>query len=459
MKRTFRRKSVRPGSKKRRKHIWLDTGSSYRLGYERGYAQGTAKGEEAFDQPFHGTSIVIPSYNQAEYLARCIESIETHTIEPYEIIVVDNGSTDETGDYLKKRAGQLRYRQLETNRGFSGGVNQGLMMAKGDTIVILNNDTLVTPGWLTHMLRCLKSNPIIGAVGPVTNYISGEQQIAVPYETVEQMWEYAASRDKPDETKWKETDRLVGFCVLFRRELLGRIGYFDEGFRIGNYEDDDWIIRVRLCGLKLVIAGDSFIHHFGSVSMKKLGQEQFHEVHGHNELYYTGKWGNPHVWVDEVKQNGSLFRNGNPSNAGSPSDFFPSHVVIRDQGGQQYFLYEGNKYPCTAMDEKMGIRPVVLSRLDIRSIPTAETVMDEKALLSVLKLPMDEPVEGQLVGSGDGIVYQWSKGCIRPFVSDFALERWNLKERSILNLSTERLQAAPHGLPVIAPPILQNPVL
>jgi len=434
----------------------------YQAGFERGYEQGLAKGRETFGHPFHGTSIVIPSYNQADYLARCIESIETHTAEPYEIIVVDNGSTDGTEAYLNRRAGSLRYKRLETNRGFAGGVNQGLMMAKGETIVILNNDTLVTNGWLTHMLRCLQSDPRIGAVGPVTNYISGEQQISVPYNNVEQMWEFATAFSRPDESKWKQTDRLVGFCVLFRKELLERVGYFDEGFRVGNYEDDDWMIRIRLCGLRLVIAGDAFIHHFGSVSMKNLGQERFQTVQGHNEQYYAEKWGNPHIWIDEARRLG--FRDGTGAREdaaafGSPADFFPTQVLIRDQGGQQYFLHEGQKHLCSGMEERAGIRSVVLSRLDLRSIPTAKAPMAEEDMLTLLRPGEGGLIDGQIVGCGDGTVYQCRKGLVRPFVSDYALKRWNMKERPIVHVPPEKLRATPRGLPLIAPPVLENPAL
>ncbi|GIO66209.1 glycosyltransferase family 2 protein [Paenibacillus cookii] len=436
-----------------------DAALRYQAGFERGYEQGLAQGREAFGRPFHGTSIVIPSYNQLDYLSRCIDSIETHTAEPYEIIVVDNGSTDGTEAYLNRKAGRLRYKRLETNRGFAGGVNQGLMMAKGDTIVILNNDTLVTGGWLTHMLRCLESDPRIGAVGPVTNYISGEQQIPVPYNDVEQMWEFAAAFSRPDASKWRQTDRIVGFCVLFRKELLERVGYFDEGFRVGNYEDDDWMIRIRLCGLKLVIAGDAFIHHFGSVSMKNLGRERFETVQGYNERYYAEKWGNPHAWVEEARQLGYRGADGEAEPCGSPADFFPTQVLIRDQGGRQYVLCEGKKHPCSGMEEKAGIRSVVLSRLDLRSIPAAEAPMGEQEMLALLRPAEGGLSDGQIVSCGDGTVYQWRQGSVRPFVSDYALKRWNLKERNIVHLPPEKLRLIPRGLPIIAPPVLENPVL
>lgn len=430
-----------------------NTKRSYLHGYERGYAEGMQKGKDTFDEPFHGTSIIIPTFNQVDYLIQCISSIEAYTTEPYEIIVVDNASTDETDHYLQQRSGQIRYTRMDDNRGFSGGVNQGLMMAKGKTIVILNNDTLVTPGWLGNMLRCLYSDSRIGAVGPVTNYISGEQQIEVPYNTVEQMWEYAAAHNVPDEGKWRETERIVGFCLLLRRELLQCIGYFDEGFRIGNYEDEDWIIRIRLSGRSLVIAGDAFIHHFGSVSMKKLGQ-QFEAIQDHNEHYYRNKWGNPYAWVKRVGDSAARAQG-----LRSACDFYPSHVLISDQTGKLYFLYEGQKYALSGKGEQFGMTPVVLSKLDVLSIP--EGYMSEEEISALLQMSTAKsPADGQLVGNAGGaLVYQWYRGAARPFASVHTLQRWHMENRDKKLLPLEMLQSVPEGILIIAPPYLQNSIL
>ncbi|WP_186320361.1 glycosyltransferase family 2 protein [Paenibacillus sp. Y412MC10] len=433
----------------------------YNEGYERGYTEGLVKGRDTFHIPFQGTSIIIPTYNQAEYLIQCIGSIEAHTPEPHEIIVVDNASTDDIASCLKPFGGKIRFARQEQNRGFAGGVNYGIMMAKGETVVILNNDILVTPNWLTHMLRCLDSDPQIGAVGPVTNYISGEQQIPVPYEDVKEMWEFAAGHNVPDEGKWREADRLVGFCLLLHRDVLHRIGYLDEGYRIGNYEDDDWIIRLRLTGRKLFIAGDSFIHHFGSVSMKQLGQ-QFESVHHHNELYYTNKWDNPYAWVTNMKE-GALARF---PGLRSGHDFYPSHVLVRDQSGLVYFLLNGRKYALSGGAEQVGTEAVLLSRLDIRQIPDGEYSLTSEQIREMLdSAAMDESLSageagaGQLVEGLGGRVYQWSRGTLRPFASLHTLERWHmaLRKRSVWQL--ERLNSVPEGDLIIAPPHLDNPVL
>lgn len=84
---------------------------------------------------------------------------------------------------------------------------------------------------------------------------------------------------------------------MFSRELLERVGYLDEGYAVGNFEDDDWIIRVKLAGYQLAVAGDAFIHHFGSVSMKALGEQDFAVVNKDNEQFYSQKWEIPMRWL------------------------------------------------------------------------------------------------------------------------------------------------------------------
>ncbi|MDB5387279.1 MAG: wbbL 5, partial [Planctomycetaceae bacterium] len=124
------------------------------------------------------TSIILITHNQWPYTQQCLDSIRMRTDEPYELIVVDNGSTDGTIKALK-RWGGVTLIDNETNRGFPTAVNQGLAIAKGDNLLLLNNDTLVTTGWLSRMLDAIHSKPEIGLLGPVSNCVSGEQQVEV----------------------------------------------------------------------------------------------------------------------------------------------------------------------------------------------------------------------------------------------------------------------------------------
>ncbi len=127
------------------------------------------------------TSIVILTHNQLAYTRLCLDGIRLHTDEPYEVIVVDNASTDGTPEYLRSIEGVTLIRNA-TNRGFPAAANQGIRAAKGRQVLLLNNDAVPTTGWLRRMLDALHGDPAAGLVGPCSNRVSGEQQVEVGYD-------------------------------------------------------------------------------------------------------------------------------------------------------------------------------------------------------------------------------------------------------------------------------------
>ncbi|MCM3129857.1 MULTISPECIES: glycosyltransferase family 2 protein [unclassified Paenibacillus] len=441
----------------------------FQAGFQQGYDQGVPHGIHSYGKWIDGPSIVIPTYNQIDMLKGCIASIQAHTSQPYEIVVVDNASTDGTADYLRSLGLDVRYTVLESNLGFAGGVNHGLMMARGQYIVVLNNDVVVTPGWLTNMMSCLNSDAGIAVVGPVTNYIGGEQQIEVPYTDVKDMLPFAEGYNKPDPGKWKYTDRLVGFCLLFRRELLNEIGYLDEGYHIGNYEDDDWMIRIRLSGRKLCIAGDSFIHHFGSVSMKSMGNSKFQETNDQNAKYYEGKWGNPHLLIQEtLHTNGAEYEQVGMRGIQS-YHFYPDRRLVKTSGGKLYWLNNGHKHPLELQDShrtQIFDKAVRLSRYELQSIPMGDILqlhtLEELQLRQAEKMTIGIP-DGSIVTASrpevTQLVYQLKDGKRRLFITAHAVQSWGIDPQDIYEVTTEQLQSIPQGLPIIAPPILLSPVL
>ncbi|WP_296976335.1 glycosyltransferase family 2 protein [Thermobacillus sp. ZCTH02-B1] len=425
---------------------------AYEAGREAGYRDGFAAGLQGFGRLFDGTSIIIPTLNQLEYLRMCVDSIFRHTFVPYEIIVVDNGSTDGTAAYLESLRGRVRYRLLDRNHGFAGAVNRGLMMAKGRTIVLLNNDTVVTPRWLDNLLACLYSHERIGLVGPVTNYIGGEQLIEVPYRDLRDMQAFAAAYNRSDPARWRETERLTGFCLAFRRDVWERTGYFDEGFAFGNYEDDDYNIRVKLLGLKLVIAGDTFIHHFGSVSIKALGPE-LTAVNARNAAHYGEKWGHdPHGLVARVR---NWVRARQPAGFGddiqaafSEADFYPRHVAVRDLKGALWWIAPGERRP---VEGEPAIPAARLTAIDLRRWPIGPPIAAAEAERLWHGGVSGDGREGAvLVRMPDGTLQHVEDGVRRPIASRLAAEMWGLAEKPAVPL-TEALAAAPEGLPIIAP--------
>ena len=239
------------------------------------------------------TSIVILTYNELECTRECLESIARNTPEPHEIILVDNGSSDATLPYLRELcAGDGRYRLLENgeNLGFAAGCNLGMRQARGGRILLLNNDVVVTRGWLGGMLACLEQEPGAGIAGPMSNEVAGPQRVAgTGYRSTEQLEEFARSFKRANGGRRIQVPRLVGFCMMFDRELLESVGELDQSFGSGNFEDDDFCLRAALAGFGCVIAGDVFIHHYGSRSFKANGIDYARAL-ATNRAVYDAKW-------------------------------------------------------------------------------------------------------------------------------------------------------------------------
>jgi GT2 family glycosyltransferase len=220
------------------------------------------------------TSIIIVTYNGLrDHTIPCLESIFHATgDEDYEVIVVDNNSSDGTADYLKELSGReprLTPVLNRANRGFAGGNNDGIRVATGRIIVLLNNDTLVSDGWLSTVRSALLADHSIGLLGPVSNAVGNEQKIFTVGLTPEEIlaegriWAEASAGDS------FETTRLGFFCVALNREVIDRVGLLDEAYDLGFYEDDDYCLRVLKAGYRLVCREDVFIYHHGSASFSR----------------------------------------------------------------------------------------------------------------------------------------------------------------------------------------------
>ena len=266
------------------------------------------------------TSIIILTHNQLEYTKKCIESVFTHTKEPFELIVVDNGSTDGTVEYLETEVGgqrteggrrkaedgrrktdvrrqrsEIRIIKNKENLGFAAGNNQGMGAAKGVYILLMNNDIVVTSGWLEHLISCAERSPRIGIVGPMSNYVSGPQLVKdVTYNitTLDGLDDFGAEFSKKYTGKAERILRVVGFCMLIKRAVISKIGGMDGRYGLGNFEDDDFSLRATLAGFESWIAKDCFIHHFGNRTFIGAKIDYRESLHKNWEIF-KGKWGMP----------------------------------------------------------------------------------------------------------------------------------------------------------------------
>jgi GT2 family glycosyltransferase len=240
-------------------------------------------------------SIVVVTHGGLPFTRLCLESVLAHTGgRDFELIVVDNGSDDGTPDYLAKLAGRdARVRILLNGRnlGFAPACNLGLGIAGGENLVLLNNDTMVPPGWLGGLLPHLE-NPGVGLVGPVTNRIGNEAEVPTDYRTWGEFLDLAGRRAEEHRGEWLEVRTPAMFCLAMRRQTYLRLGPLDERYEVGLLEDDDYSDRARQAGYQLRCVEDVLVHHFGEASFGRLvpGGE-YARILAANRQRYAEKWG------------------------------------------------------------------------------------------------------------------------------------------------------------------------
>ena len=240
------------------------------------------------------TSIVMVTYDNVLVTRMAAESVLANTADPFELLLVDNASSDGTADYLELLASRnpaVRVIRNDTNAGFAAANNQGLAAATGAELVLLNNDTVVPPGWLPRLLAHLEDDDV-GAVGPVTNRIGNEAEIPAGYRTYGELLAFAQERADRHAGEHVEIPVLAMFCLAMRRQTFARIGPLDEQFGIGLFEDDDYARRLALAGYRSVCAQDTFVHHFGEASFGSLRPSgAWSQLFAENRERFERKWG------------------------------------------------------------------------------------------------------------------------------------------------------------------------
>lgn len=218
------------------------------------------------------TAILIVSYNACYFMQRNIENIRKTLPEgSYQIVVVDNASTDGVAEWLRKQD-DIVLLQNKENVGFGPACNQGvdlLQDVNATDIFLLNNDTRLAPNALFWLKMGLYENEKIGAVGSCSNYVGNGQQIEVEFTLPDEYLQYGASVNVPLQEPYEERVRLSGFAMLVRGDVWKAAGGMDEEFAPGYFEDDDLSMKILKAGYKLLFCRNSFIYHAGSQSFIK----------------------------------------------------------------------------------------------------------------------------------------------------------------------------------------------
>ncbi|MDA8198549.1 MAG: glycosyltransferase family 2 protein [Thermaerobacter sp.] len=238
-------------------------------------------------------TIVMLAWNHVEMTAEAVGHVLMNAALPTQLVIVNNASTDGTRaflDRLPRQLGMVTVQRVDNlvNVGFPAGVNQGLALADGDYVVLLNNDVLVPRQWDRDLVEAFESHPELGLIGPVTNRVTGPQQRSAPY-ALPEFLDYAALWRSQGGHAVKPVPRLVGFCLMARREVLERIGGLDARFSPGMFEDDDWGVRAQMAGYLLGICTRVYVHHVGSVSFGE-DLDGTRTLLRHNGRLFQRKW-------------------------------------------------------------------------------------------------------------------------------------------------------------------------
>lgn len=248
--------------------------------------------EKSILELYKKVSIIIITYNNLEYTKKCLNSIFQMTSYPnYEIIIVDNCSIDDTVNYLKnieKEHDNVKIILNSENLGFAKANNIGIRKSDGEYIILLNNDTIVTSGWISGFIKYLST---YGLVGPVTNSIGNEAKIDVDYNTEDEIEEFSRKyRNKHFNEVYSNISVLAMFCLAMKMKTFENIGELDENFEIGMFEDDDFSYRAKLNGYDIVCAEEIFIHHFGGTSFSKIQDDTYKKIFEKNKSFFENKW-------------------------------------------------------------------------------------------------------------------------------------------------------------------------
>ena len=247
-------------------------------------------------------SLVIPTYNNLEYTKTCLNSIRKYNDRgTYEIIIVDNNSTDGTVEWLKEQT-DINVIFNNENKGFPVGCNQGITIAeKSNDILLLNNDTVIMQNSIFNLRMALYSEENIGATGAVSNNVSYYQQIEEQFSDFDGYSQYSLKNNIPDEERYERRVKLIGFAMLIKRSVLNKVGLLDERFTPGNFEDDDLSFRILKEGCELLLCRDSFILHFGSVSFGEKPLEYIN-LFKENSNKFKEKWGFSIEYSTSIRQ-------------------------------------------------------------------------------------------------------------------------------------------------------------
>lgn len=231
--------------------------------------------------------VVLLSYESPELLKKCVESVLGCTRVPARLIIVDNGSEDpEVARYLQGLHGNDRVAVekvfSEENAGFAAGMNKGMRLSDAPFLCLLNNDCVVTEGWLEEMISIANCSDDIGLVNPQSNTFGSRPDEGASIDDHGTLLMYKRG-------KFVELGHAVAFACLIKRKVVDKIGYLDEAFKGVCYEDTDYSARAQQAGFLCVMAEGAYVYHLEQASRKNLKGKK--EIYRRNRELFEKRWG------------------------------------------------------------------------------------------------------------------------------------------------------------------------
>ncbi|MFH1613412.1 MAG: glycosyltransferase family 2 protein [bacterium] len=232
-------------------------------------------------------SVIICNYNGYKYLNTCLQSLKEQLFKDFEVILVDNGSNDNSVEFVKEKFSEIKIISHQKNLGFAEGTNSGIKKAKGKYIITLNNDTKVDKNWLKQLVE--KAN-LDNQVGMCASHI-------VYYEFPEFVYSNGIILSKngcaynigswQKDTNEKKVKEIFGPCAcaaLYKKEMLEGIGLFDEDY-FAYYEDTDLAFRAQLQGWKCLYVPEAIVYHIHGATSKTFGFNKIKFLVERNKFY------------------------------------------------------------------------------------------------------------------------------------------------------------------------------
>lgn len=260
----------------------------------RSFNQATQQWESHSNRGLQA-SIIIPVHNQLAHTRACLECIQAHTPSGvYEVIVVDNGSTDGTRAFLENLGSGVRRVANPTNLGFTEACNQGAQAATAPYLVFLNNDTLPRPGWLEALTAGAEQLPAVGAVGAKLIYPDGRLQEAggvVLADGTTRNFGRGEDPGAPIYNRPCEVDYCSGACLLVRADAFHQLGGFDQRYSPAYYEETDLCFRLRERGYRVIYSPRAEVVHVGSATAGTDISKGYRRYLSLNRAKFVERWG------------------------------------------------------------------------------------------------------------------------------------------------------------------------